>query len=146
MSEQLIKKASTIIYERSGKQAGTNTPSFCSLAVVDSNGYPHITTITTSKSDGIKTIYLCTGLNSKVIERIKNSNKTSICFNSNEYTFTLDGTAEIVIDSSIKEEMWYDGLKNHFKEGASDPNYCVIKFNTHNYSLLIDWQEVHGSF
>ena len=40
--------------------------------------------------------------------------------------------------------MWYEGLKNHFS-GPDDPNYCVLRFKTERYNLMIDWKEVKGS-
>jgi general stress protein 26 len=50
---------------------------------------------------------------------------------------------EILSDPEIKKEMWYEGLANHFT-GAEDPNYCVLRFNTERFNLLVDWQEVRG--
>ena len=44
----------------------------------------------------------------------------------------------------IKKEMWYDGLKNHFS-GWEDPNYCVLKFTTERYNLLVDWENAKGN-
>ena len=39
--------------------------------------------------------------------------------------------------------MWYEGFTNHFS-GPEDPNFCVLRFNTERYNLLIDWNEVKG--
>lgn len=44
---------------------------------------------------------------------------------------------------SILKTMWYEGLKNHFS-GPDDPNYCVLRFHTERYNLLVDWKEAQG--
>ena len=54
------------------------------------------------------------------------------------------GTIEILTDAEIKKDMWYKGLENHFN-GPEDPNYCVLRFKTNRYNLLIDWKEVSGN-
>lgn len=67
-----------------------------------------------------------------------------MCINSPEYHISLTGTIEQITDLDVKREMWYNGLKNHFS-GWDDPNYCVLKFTTERYSLLVDWQEARGN-
>lgn len=137
MNEKIIKRAGEIIAERIG------TPqNFCTLAFVDLDGYPHTTTISISKADGIRWLTFCTGTGSKS-EIINNCNKASVCINSAEYHISLTGTVEQITDLDVKKEMWYNGLKNHFS-GYDDPNYCVLKFTTERYNLLVDWQEARG--
>jgi general stress protein 26 len=40
--------------------------------------------------------------------------------------------------------MWYPGLEQNFS-GPDDPDYCVLRFETERYNLLIDWQSVRGN-
>jgi general stress protein 26 len=47
-------------------------------------------------------------------------------------------------DPDVKKEMWYGGLANHFN-GPEDPNYCVLRFKTQRYNLLVDWKEATGT-
>lgn len=49
------------------------------------------------------------------------------------------------LTAAIKQEMWYEGLKNHFR-GPDDPNYCVLRFHTERYNLLVDWKEAQGLY
>ena len=137
MTENIIKKAGDIISKN------TRENGYCVLALIDDEGYPASSTISASKTNGIKEVAFCTGLNSPKAKRIKNSNKASVCFNAPDYSITLLGTIEILTDPQIKKEMWYDGLKHHFT-GPEDPNYCVLKLTTKQYSLFIDWQEIKG--
>ncbi len=116
----------------------------CVLALMDLDGYPTASTITASKADGINWITFCTGLGGTRTNRINKCNRASVCFNDDDYNITLIGTMEILTDLEVKGEMWYEGLTNHFS-GPEDPNYCVLRFKTERYNLLIDWKEVRGT-
>ena len=59
-----------------------------------------------------------------------------------EYCLNLVGEIEVVTEQNIKSELWYNGLAEHYPDGATDPNYCVLKFTTKRYKLFVDWQEV----
>lgn len=135
---QIIVKAGEIIE----KSIGMGT--YCVLALMDLDGYPTASTITASKADGIHWITFCTGLGGTRTNRINKCNRASVCFNADDYNITLVGTMEILTDLEVKEEMWYGGLANHFS-GPEDPNYCVLRFKTERYNLLIDWKEVRGT-
>lgn len=139
MNEEIITKAGEIIAGRTG---GGNE-GYCVLALTDTDGYPTASTISASKADGINWVTFCTGLGCNKTNRIEKCNRASVCFNAPDYNITLVGTVEILTDPAIKKEMWYSGLENHFS-GADDPNYCVLRFSTERYNLLIDWEEVSG--
>lgn len=138
MNEKMIERAGEIIAGRAG-----GAQNFCTLAFVDRDGYPHTTTISISKSEGIRWLTFCTGTGAKA-DIINHCSKASVCVNSEEYHIALTGTIEQITAPDVKKEMWYDGLKNHFS-GWEDPNYCVLKFTTERYNLLVDWQAAKGS-
>lgn len=139
MNEKIIERAAELISERSAK----NDHNFVTLALMDIDGYPYTTTISISKSEGIKWLTLCTGTGSQA-KRIANCNKASVCINEDTYHISLIGTIEEITDLETKKEMWYEGLGNHFT-GYEDPNYCVLKFTTDRYSMLVDWNSAKGS-
>ncbi|MDR3084828.1 MAG: pyridoxamine 5'-phosphate oxidase family protein [Christensenellaceae bacterium] len=136
MREELIARAGEMV-SRSLRGSGC-----CTLALLDEDGCPHASTITPSAVDGIRTVYLCTGLGSRTAS-ISACSKASLCFNSMEYNVTLLGSVEVSTDAALKREMWYDGLKNHFS-GPEDEGYCVFRFQTERYSLLACWQQARG--
>jgi len=142
MSKEILEKAS-IIVEGNSVQGKDFSGQICVLTSVDDDGFPVSCVITPSKADGIKTLWLCTEIGSDKVKRIKNNNKVNISFSSEEYGISLSGEVEILIDSDIKRDMWYDGLGHHFKD-YKDPEYCVLKFTTRKYSLFIDYIEVKG--
>lgn len=140
MNEKIIERAGEIIAERA-----KGSQNFVTLAFVDWDGYPHTTTISISKSEGIRWLTFCTGTGAKK-DTIDRCNKASVCINSPEYHIALTGTIEQITDIDVKKEMWYNGLKNHFN-GYDDPNYCVLKFTTERYNILLlsDGQDGQGN-
>ncbi|MBE5974411.1 MAG: general stress protein [Paenibacillaceae bacterium] len=139
MNEEIIARAGEIIATNTaGEEKG-----YCALTLMDTDNFPTTSTISVSKADGINWLTFCTGLGSNRTKRIDLSNKASICFNSIDHNITLVGTIEVITDPEIKREMWYRGLENHFS-GWEDPNYCVLRFTTSRYNLLIDWKEAKG--
>lgn len=137
MNKEIIARAGEIIEKNTGEA------SYCVLALIDSEGYPSASTISASKADGINWITFCTGISGTRPARINNCNRASVCFNGSDYNITLVGTMEVLTDSEIKKEMWYDGLSNHFT-GPEDSSYCVLRFKTKRYNLLVDWKEARG--
>lgn len=138
MEPEIITRAGEIVARNTGEA------SYCALALIDLDGYPTVSTITASKADGLTWITFCTGLSSPKAERVRQCDRASVCFSSEEYNITLVGTIEVVTDPDVKQEMWYDGLRNHFS-GPEDPDYCVLRFETERYSFLIDWIEARGA-
>ena len=139
MNETIIARAERILAERPAKEQG-----YCTLALIDFDGYPTAATISPSKTEGIKRIYFCSGTESNWAKRIEKCNRASVCFNSSEYNITLVGDAEVVTDLAVKKEMWYEGMGHYFK-GPDDPGFCVIKFTTKRYSLMLAENDENGS-
>jgi len=140
MNAEIIAKAGQII---ASKAVGGNK-GYCVLALTDLDGFPTASTISVSKAEGINWITFCTGLGSDKTRRIERCNRASVCFNSMDHNITLVGTIEVLTEPEIKEEMWYSGLENHFN-GPADPTYCVLRFTTSRYNLLVDWKEAKGN-
>ncbi|MFT8352285.1 pyridoxamine 5'-phosphate oxidase family protein [Clostridium saccharoperbutylacetonicum] len=137
MNEKIISRAGEIV------EKNTSEGTYCELALIDLEGYPTVSTITASKADGISWLTFCTGIGSDKAIRVNKCNRASVCFNSDEYNITLVGTIDIITDPDVKKEMWYGGLTNHFS-GPQDSDYCVLRFKTERYNLLVDWEEAKG--
>ena len=139
MRERMISRAGEIVAQRMGGGNG----SFCTLALVDADGYPAMTTISISKADGIKWLTFCTTLGANSVLRARRSCKAGVCVNSQGYHIALNGTVEVITDAKTKQEMWYPGMEQYFS-GPDDPDYCVLRFETERYNLLIDDQSIRG--
>ena len=40
----------------------------------------------------------------------------------------LVGTMEVLTDEAVKQEIWCVGDTMYYKQGVTDPDYCVLKF------------------
>jgi len=117
----------------------------CVLALIDDEGYPTASTITLSKNDGIKWLTFCTNTQNNKTRRISKCNKASICFYSvfPLFNITLVGRIMIVNDLDLKREMWYEECKYHWSSCESE-HFCVLKFTTERYNIMIDEEAVEG--
>jgi len=122
--------------------AATGNRGYCTLAQLDGDGYPTAATISVSKAQGIEWIAFCSGLGSNWAKRAGQDARASVCFNSSDplYNITLVGDVEVLTDPAVKQEMWYEGMGWYFS-GPEDPNFCVLRFNTRRYSLLLNEKE-----
>ncbi|MCL2353158.1 MAG: pyridoxamine 5'-phosphate oxidase family protein [Defluviitaleaceae bacterium] len=144
MSQDFIVKASEII--KANTAHGENGFGFCTISLIDEDGFPTATVATPAKSDGIKWMTFGAMLDGNKAKRVVKNNRASISFATMEYGINLVGEVEILTDKAIKDEMWYDGLSAHFETGKPcDHNYCVLKFTTKRYKLFLDFQEVEGT-
>jgi len=141
--EVAIRKAEEIIASQTVKN-GKFGGEFCSLVVMDLEGYPTASVLTAAKSDGIKQIWFGTQVDSNKAIRAKNNPKASVHYGTGEHSVTLTGEIEILVDEATRKAIWYDGLSEHFPEGVNDPNYCVLSFKTKKYNLFVDWEETIG--
>ena len=138
MSKEIIERAGEIIAQSTGSKG------HCVLALLDENGCPTASTISPAKSEGIDWITFCTGLAANSARRAQNCPRACVCFSTGAYNISLAGQIEVLTDAETKREMWYDGLEHHFS-GPDDPNYCVLRFRTQRYNLLVDWKEARGA-
>lgn len=145
MHAEIMERAGEIIRQNTAHNAAEGHEPYCVLALFDENGYPTVSTLTPAKADGIRWITFCTGLESNKAKRIRECSRAGLCFNTGgAYNITLVGTIEIVTDPATKREMWYAGMGQHF-QNADDPAYCVLRFRTQRYNLLVDWKEAAGT-
>jgi Uncharacterized stress protein (general stress protein 26) len=136
MNEKIIARAEEII-------ASTR---YCTLSLIDADGYPTTAAISPSKVEGVKWIAFGNSVESNWVKRAENCNRAGICFSSDspECNITLVGTIEVLkTDIALKKEMWSDWM-NEYYSGVEDPRYCVLKFTTKRYSLFIDGTQVRG--
>ncbi len=114
------------------------------IALIDLDGYPSASTISSMKTDGIQTVWFATGTNGDKAERIRQCDHASVCYTNGKDNVTLVGTVEILTDAQIKSELWVDWFIDHF-QGVDDPNYCILKFTTQRVNLWIDQQSMKGA-
>jgi pyridoxamine 5'-phosphate oxidase len=60
---------------------------------------------------------------------LKNS-KASVCFYDSRFFqgLMIKGKMEVLENPEIKEKIWREGDTMYYKQGVTDPDYCVLKF------------------
>ena len=139
--QQIIDKAAQIIRTRcaNGNYAGQ----YCVVAQEELDGRLTASVITPAKAEGIAWVTFCTGLGANKSKRALRDDRASVCFAADDYNITLIGRIEVLTDEATKRENWYEGMEEHFS-GPDDSNYCVLRFVTRAYNLLVDWNEARG--
>jgi general stress protein 26 len=118
--------------ETIGKMIDKASTSFVSY--VDEDGYPITKAmLKPRKRNGIKEIWFSTNTSSDKVRYFRKNNKASIYFIDKRYFrgVSLIGTIEVLDTAEAKEMIWQTGDEMFYKEGVSDPDYCVLKFTAH---------------
>lgn len=118
--------------ETIGKMIDKSGTSFVSY--VDEDGYPITKAmLKPRKRDGIKEIWFSTNTSSDKVRYFRKNNKASIYFIDKRHFrgVSLIGTIEVLETTEAKEMIWQTGDEMFYKEGVSDPDYCVLKFTAH---------------
>ena len=133
MNEKVKARAGEIITGLAGQDNG-----YCTLALIDKDGFPTASTVSIIKADGIKQFTFGVSLNDNKARRVQACNRASVCVNSQEYNITLVGTAEIMTDAESKQDLWQPWFSEIWTGGVADPDFCVLRFTTQRYNLWVD--------
>ena len=102
------------------------------IASVDEDGFPNIKAMfSPAKMEG-NSFYFSTNTSSMRTQQFMKNPKASIYFFSKgrfKYEgIMLTGTMEVLQDDKTKQEIWRTGDTMYYKQGVTDPDYCVLKF------------------
>ncbi|MCX7711634.1 MAG: pyridoxamine 5'-phosphate oxidase family protein [Clostridia bacterium] len=128
MSHELISRAIEIM----------KATEIASIALVDENGFPRVSTISSIKTESIRHVWFSTGLSTGKARCIRGNDKAGVCYCNGPNNVTLMGKIEILTDPEVKKEMWIDWFINHFPGGATDPEYCILKFTAEKAVFWVD--------
>lgn len=101
------------------------------IGSIDAKGFPTIKAmLQPRKREGIKHIYLTTNTSSMRVAQYRANNHACMYFCDRRFFkgVMLQGTMEVLTDSASKEMIWREGDTMYYKEGVTDPDYCVLKF------------------
>jgi general stress protein 26 len=143
MNQKAIAKASEIINTKSGF-IGDGMDGYVSLALIDEDGSPVITTISIARADGVKWLTFVPGSGRNSVKRASKCNRACVCLNSRSYHISLVGTIEVLTDAESKRDNWMEPLKAYWNI-PEEADYCVLRFTTERYTIyLIDQDFEHG--
>lgn len=112
-----------------GKMIDKSKTSF--IAYVDAEGFPITKAMLKPRErEGIKIFWFSTNTSSNKVKCFKKNNKASIYFIDKRFFrgVSLVGTIEVLETPEAKERIWQVGDTMYYKEGVTDPDYCVLKF------------------
>lgn len=102
------------------------------VASVDEDGFPNVKAMFVPRKIEGNAFYFSTNTSSMRTQQFLKNNKASIYFyNKGRFKYEgimLVGTMEVLQDETVKREIWRDGDTMYYKQGVTDPDYCVLKF------------------
>lgn len=102
------------------------------VASVDEDGFPNMKAMYAPRKIEDNSFYFSTNTSSMRVQQFRNNPKACIYFYSKgrfKYEgVMLVGTMEVLHDEEIKREIWQVGDTMYYKQGVTDPDYCVLRF------------------
>ena len=102
------------------------------IASVDEDGFPNMKAMFVPRKIEDNCFYFTTNTSSMRAQQFMNNPKASIYFyNKGRFRYEgimLIGTMEVLQDEETKKEIWRSGDTMFYKQGVTDPDYCVLKF------------------
>lgn len=102
------------------------------IASVDEDGFPNMKAMLAPRKIEGNCFYFSTNTSSMRSQQYMKNPKASIYFfNKGRFRYEgimLIGTMEVLQDEAIKKEIWRPGDTIFYKQGVTDPDYCVLKF------------------
>lgn len=101
------------------------------ISYVDNDRFPITKAMLKPRErNGIKEIWFSTNTSSNKVKCFKGNNKASVYFVDKRFFrgVSLVGTVEVLETFEAKERIWQEGDEMYYKEGVTDPDYCVLKF------------------
>lgn len=101
------------------------------LGSIDQEGFPNIKAMLQPRNrEGIRTFYFTTNTSSMRVAQFKENNRACVYFCERRFFkgVMLKGTIEVLTDPASKEMIWMPGDTMYYKEGVTDPDYCVLRF------------------
>lgn len=101
------------------------------ISYVDNEGFPVTKAMLKPRErNGIKEFWFTTNTSSNKVKFFRDNPKASLYFMDKRFHrgVSLLGTVEVLETSEAKQRIWQDGDTMYYKEGVTDPDYCVLKF------------------
>lgn len=102
------------------------------VASVDEDGFPNVKAMFVPRKIEGNSFYFTTNTSSMRTQQFLKNPKACIYFyNKGRFKYEgimMVGTMEVLQDEAVKREIWRDGDTMYYKQGVTDPDYCVLKF------------------
>ncbi len=102
------------------------------IASINEQCYPVIRAMLAPRKIDGNEIYFSTNTSSNKIKQYLANNKACIYFyKRGKFKYqgvTIIGEMQVCTDQATKEQIWRFGDSIFYKQGVTDPDYCVLKF------------------
>lgn len=102
------------------------------IASVDEDGFPNMKAMFAPRKIEGNCFYFSTNTSSMRSQQFMKNPKASIYFyHKGRFQYEgimLTGTMEVLQNEEIKREIWCAGDTMYYRQGVTDPDYCVLKF------------------
>ena len=103
------------------------------ISSVDERGYPVMRAMLAPRKIKNNCLYFTTNTSSKKIKQYVANNKACVYFFRRglfrDRGVCLIGRMEICTDRQTKNAIWRPSDRMFYRQGVTDPDYCVLKFN-----------------
>ncbi len=114
------------------------------IASVDEKGYPEIRAMLSPREFDGNVIYFSTNTSSKKVSQYQENNKACVYFyERGRFKYqgvAIKGVMEVCTDQQTKDRVWRFGDKLYYKQGVTDPDYCVLKFTALEAEYYCDFK------
>jgi general stress protein 26 len=90
------------------------------------DGGVHIRPMAVAKIAENEELFFATGLDTTKVDEIASNPAVAVSFQSSAEFATLYGSARILKDRALIDELWSEAWRVWFPNGKDDPNLCVI--------------------
>lgn len=138
MSGNVLKKALHLVEKSTKTLVGS----------VDDDGYPNMKVMFSPRArEGLKVLYFTTNTSSLRVSQFSKNPKASVYFYDGRFFrgLMLKGRMEVLETPEIKEQIWREGDTLYYKQGVTDPDYCVLKFVSESGRFYEDFGSIEFS-
>lgn len=102
------------------------------IASIDQDGFPNMKAMLAPRKIDGDCFYFSTNTSAMRTQQYRDNPKASIYFyQRGRFRYEgimLTGTMEVLTDAETKQEIWQPGDTMFYKQGVTDPDYCVLRF------------------
>ncbi|MDR0791134.1 MAG: pyridoxamine 5'-phosphate oxidase family protein [Methanomassiliicoccaceae archaeon] len=101
------------------------------IGSLDSDGHPNVKAMLAPRvRHGIREFYFTTNTSSVRVAQYNEDPRACIYFYDGRFFrgVMLKGTMKVLTDAESKGMIWREGDTMYYKEGVTDPDYCVLMF------------------
>ncbi len=124
----IIEKSEAVVFSTVNEKGYPESRALLNLA--NKQLYPKIAGKALNIDGNRITLYLSTNTSSRKIMQMRTNPKTSLyfCIPEKIRGAGLCGIMTEITDQKVKDDFWQPGWEIYYHEGASDPDYALIKF------------------